>query len=105
MSMLFFTVLFPLAGFLLLAFGRDRWSENVAAGIGVGALGMSALTSLLVGVRFMASGGAGDASPPAFEQLLWTWLSVDGFAPAISLRLDGLSLTMLGVIVEIKLKA
>ena len=29
---------------------------------------------------------------------LWQWLSVDGFAPAIALYLDGLSLSMLGVI-------
>ena len=36
-----------LAGFLLLAFGRDRWSENAAATIGVGALGLSAATAAL----------------------------------------------------------
>ena len=35
MNTLFLTLLFPLIGFLLLAFSRGRWSETTAALIGV----------------------------------------------------------------------
>lgn len=31
MNLLYLTVLFPLIGFLLLAFSRGRWSENLSA--------------------------------------------------------------------------
>ncbi|MBD0180015.1 hypothetical protein IAF48_20255, partial [Acinetobacter baumannii] len=32
-----------------------------------------------------------------FVQNLWTWFNVGGFAPGISLHLDGLSLLMMGI--------
>ena len=32
------------------------------------------------------------------HQVLWQWMNVDGFAPSFTLYLDGLSLTMLGVV-------
>lgn len=92
MNMLFLTILFPLLGYVLLSFSRGRLSENVSAMIGVGSMGLSALTSASVIYTFMQ----GDQSP--YVQVLWTWLSVDGFAPRIALHLDGLSLTMLGVV-------
>ncbi len=94
MNLLFLTFLFPILGFILLAFARGRISENAAAIIGVGSIGLSALTALYVGVDFMRHTPEGGA----FTQALWTWMSVDGFAPQFALRLDGLSLTMLGVI-------
>ena len=94
MNLLFLTFLFPLIGFLLLAFARGRISENVAAIIGVGSIGLSALTALWAGVDFVRHVPEGGA----FTQQLWTWMSVGGFAPQFALRLDGLSLTMLGVI-------
>ena len=55
---------------------------------------MSALTTLAVGIEFFLHPPAGGA----FTQPLWQWLDVGGFAPRFALRLDGLSLTMLGVI-------
>ena len=94
MNLLFLTFLFPLLGFLLLAFARGRISENVAAIIGVGSIGLSALTALWAGVDFVRHVPEGGA----FTQQLWTWMSVGGFSPQFALRLDGLSLTMLGVI-------
>src|SRR5690606_29107039 len=94
MNLLFLTFLFPLIGFLLLAFGRRRLPENVAAIIGVGSMGLSALSALYVGIDFMRSTPADGV----FTQTLWTWMNVAGFAPQFALRLDGLSLTMLGVI-------
>ncbi|WP_287030495.1 NADH-quinone oxidoreductase subunit L [Pseudomonas sp. UBA6310] len=94
MNLLFLTFVFPLIGFLLLSFSRGRFSENLSALIGVGSVGLSALTSAWVILQF-------HTNPPTdgvFNQLLWQWMSVDGFAPNFALHLDGLSVTMLGVV-------
>ena len=56
MSTLYLTVLFPLIGFILLAAGRNKLSENVAAIIGVGSVGLSALFALIAGLAFTSSG-------------------------------------------------
>lgn len=92
MSYLYLTVLFPLIGFVLLAAGRHKLPENVAAIIGVGSVGLSALFALIAGIDFNNSGSVANV------QHLWTWFNVGGFAPGISLHLDGLSLLMLGMI-------
>ncbi|ENW93614.1 NADH-quinone oxidoreductase subunit L [Acinetobacter sp. NIPH 1852] len=92
MSTLYLTVLFPLIGFILLAAGRNKLSENVAAIIGVGSVGLSALFALIAGLAFSNSGET------VFIQHLWTWFSVAGFEPGISLQLDGLSLLMMGMV-------
>lgn len=94
MNILFLTLLFPLAGFVLLAFSRGRWSENLSALIGVGSVGLSALVSAWIIIQ--AAGGALNEAP--YIQLLWQWIAVDGFTPSLTLYLDGLSLTMLGVV-------
>lgn len=92
MSTLYLTILFPLIGFILLAAGRNKLSENVAAIIGVGSVGLSALFALIAGLAFTNSGDT------VFVQHLWTWFNVGGFAPGISLQLDGLSLIMMGMV-------
>jgi NADH-quinone oxidoreductase subunit L len=38
-----------------------------------------------------------------YKQTLWTWMNVAGFAPQFTLQLDGLSLTMLGVVTGVGL--
>jgi NADH-quinone oxidoreductase subunit L len=93
-DLLFLTFAFPIAGFVILAFARGRLKETPAAVVGVGSIGLSALTTLVLGIAFLQN------PPPdhAHVQLLWTWMNVDGFAPQFALRLDALSLTMLGVI-------
>jgi len=94
MNLLFLTFLFPLLGYFLLAFSRGRLSENLAATIGVGSVGLSALTSAWIIWQF-------NVAPPAngvYNQLLWQWLNVSGFQADFGLHLDGLSLTMLGVV-------
>ena len=94
MNLLFLTCVFPLLGFVLLAFSRGRLSENLAALIGVGSVGLSALTAAVIIWQF-------NVTPPAdgvFTQHLWQWFAVDGFNPGFTLYLDGLSLTMLGVV-------
>ncbi|HEX6592754.1 MAG TPA: NADH-quinone oxidoreductase subunit L, partial [Moraxellaceae bacterium] len=94
MNFLFLTFLFPLLGYVLLSFARGRISENAAAVIGVGSMGLSALTALWVGIDFTLH----RPENGVFTQVLWTWLDAPGFAPNFALHLDGLSLTMLGVI-------
>ncbi|MBU0903042.1 MAG: NADH-quinone oxidoreductase subunit L [Gammaproteobacteria bacterium] len=94
MNLLFLTCVFPLLGWFLLAFSRGRFSENLSALIGVGSVGLSALTAAWVILQF-------NLNPPengVFTQVLWQWMNVAGFAPSFTLYLDGLSLTMLGVV-------
>lgn len=90
--MLAMTFIFPLLGFLLLAVGRDRLSEKLATLIGVGSMGLSALSALIAGIGFFNGGQAVQVVH------LWTWLAVGDFAPAFALHLDGLSVTLLGVV-------
>jgi NADH-quinone oxidoreductase subunit L len=94
LDLLFLICLAPFLGFVALTFGRKHLTENTAAAIGIGAIGVSALTTLAVGIEFLVHPPAGGE----FTQPLWQWLAVGGFAPRFALRLDGLSLTMLGVI-------
>ena len=94
MNLLFLTLLFPLIGWFILAFSRGRLSEGAAAVVGVGSVGLSALTTAWIMWQF-------NVAPPAdgvYTQTLWQWMSVDGLAPSFTLYLDGLSLTMLGVV-------
>ncbi len=49
MNMLALTIILPLIGFVLLAFSRGRWSENLSATIGVGSVGLAALVTAFVG--------------------------------------------------------
>ena len=94
MSMLPLTFILPLIGFLLLATLRDRLSENAAAAIGVGSMGLAALCALLAGGQFLMNEPQG----AAVYYPLWTWMQVGSFAPKFGLMLDGLGVTMLGVI-------
>ncbi len=92
MNMLALTIILPLIGFVLLAFSRGRWSENLSATIGVGSVGLAALVTAFVGMDFFANG------KQAFSQPLWTWMSVGNFNIGFNPVLDGLSLTMLSVV-------
>ena len=97
MNLIFLTFVFPLIGFLLLSFSRGRFSENLSALIGVGSIGLSAVVAAYVIWQF-------NVAPPVdgvYTQLLWRWMSVDGFEPNFTLYLDGLSITMLGVVVGV----
>jgi len=89
----------PFASALILALIGPRLSKRVAAAVGAGSIGFSAAITILVAVGFMTS------PPPAnsYTQLLWTWISVDGFRPQIGLYLDPLSLVMLLVVTFVAL--
>lgn len=84
----------PLAGFLVLAvFGR-RLGPRAASVIGPGVILATAVVSLLVAGRFLASPPPGDA----YTQTLWSWIDIGGFRPRIALYLDPLSLVMTVVV-------
>lgn len=92
MNLLWLIPFCPLVGsvVLLLTEGRlPKWPVGV---IGAGSVGIAAVLTLVVGLEFHGSGGT------AFSQELWTWMSVGGFAPSITLYLDALALVMMGVI-------
>lgn len=72
MSLLYLTFLFPLLGWLLLAFSIGRLGERSAALIGVGSIGLSALTTIWVGFDFLNHTPEGGVScmlrsPPAMR--------------------------------------
>ncbi|MGL4601651.1 MAG: NADH-quinone oxidoreductase subunit L [Plesiomonas sp.] len=94
MNLLFLTVVFPLLGFLILAFSAGRLTENISAVIGVGSVGLSALIAAYVGYDFISVYPEGGI----YTQSLWQWLSVGDLNVNLSLYLDGLSLTMLSVV-------
>ncbi len=94
MSLVPCIALFPFLGFALLAvFGR--WmSKTVVAIIGVGSVGLSAVSAFIVGYDFLTS-------PPAnhiYTQTLWQWIHVGSFSPTVAFRIDPLSLVMILVI-------
>lgn len=94
MNHLYLTILFPIIGFVLLAFSRGRLPEKISAIIGVGSIGLSALIAAQTGLAFAQQSTLNGI----YIEPLWTWVSIGDFAPTLTLRLDGLSLTMLGVV-------
>src|SRR5690554_8085520 len=72
MNLLFLTLVFPLLGFLLLAFSRGRWSERTSALVGVGSVGLSALVSAWITWLF----STGALQDGAYIQILWQWMAV-----------------------------
>lgn len=82
----------PLLGAVLLAAGHKLWPERIAGLIGAGSIGLSALCAVLASQAFLASG------QPDHVVHLWTWFDVGGLAPGVAFHLDGLTVTMLGVI-------
>ncbi|MGH8529257.1 MAG: NADH-quinone oxidoreductase subunit L [Nevskiales bacterium] len=94
LDLLFLVFALPLAGFLILAFARGRLGETAAACVGVGSIGAAAALTALIGWQFLSHPPEGQV----YTQALWQWLSVDSLTVRFSLRLDALSLVMMGVI-------
>ena len=92
MDLLWLVPALPLLGFFVLFATEGRLPDKLVAAIGAGSVGLAALVTLLAGREFLASGEA------SFSLPLWTWMSVGGFEPSITLHLDSLALVMAGVI-------
>ncbi len=94
LELLWLVLAFPLAGFLLLlALGRKMPKRGVAL-VGVGSIGLAAATTFAIAASYLTSPPPGGV----FEETLWTWWHVEGFAPSIGLHLDALSLTFILVV-------
>ncbi|NGZ08194.1 MAG: NADH-quinone oxidoreductase subunit L [Nitrospira sp. LK70] len=95
LNLLWLVPTLPLLGFLALAVAGGWFSRKTIALIGVGSVGLSLAVAGLVGSAFIGLSGTADRS---YDQVLWTWLQVSGFGPAIGFHLDPLSLVMMLVI-------
>jgi len=89
-SLLWLVPAMPFAGFVILALMGSRLSRNAIAAVGAGTVGISAVISLGLGMRFLL------LPPPghAYTVNLWTWIDVAGFTPHVALYLDALSMVM-----------
>ncbi len=85
---------FPFVGFLILALFGKKLGKKLSAFVGVSAIGLSALVTLLIGFKFL------NAPPQAqdYVQVLWSWISVGNFNVNFALHLDPLSLVFIFVI-------
>ncbi|PRY11323.1 NADH dehydrogenase subunit L [Pontibacter ummariensis] len=82
----------PFLGATLLVLFGTRLSKTLAAVIGVGSVGVSALITLLLGIGFLS------ARPAFYHQEVWQWFSVADFNPSIAFHLDALSMVFIFVI-------
>ncbi|HET6363996.1 MAG TPA: NADH-quinone oxidoreductase subunit L, partial [Nitrospirota bacterium] len=94
LNFIYFIPALPFAGFIILSLIGRRLSNATTAFVGVGSVGMSALLSVLMAIEFTSNPPEGRE----FVQTLWAWMEVDGFASAVSLFIDPLSLIMILVI-------
>jgi NADH-quinone oxidoreductase subunit L len=82
----------PFIGALILILSGSRIPRNLVPIIGSGSVGIASLVVIIIGISFLSSGQR------AFDQVLWTWMSVGNFAPRMALHLDALSLVFIFVI-------
>ena len=83
--------LFPLLSAALLMLSMGRMSRPLAACLGAGSVGLSALCVMLAASAYLADGQV--------QQLtLWTWMAVGDFTPRIAFYMDGLTVVMMSVI-------
>jgi NADH-quinone oxidoreductase subunit L len=94
LHMLFLVPLLPFAGFVVLALGGRRLSRAGVAAVGAGSVGLAALVAIAVSLDFIASPPAGHA----FDQVLWTWLSVAGLKVQVALYLDPLAVCFILIV-------
>jgi len=94
LDLLFLIPAFPIAGFLILACFGARMDKWAVALTGAGSVGLSALTTGLVGASFLLAPPEGHA----YTQVLWNWIQVGSFQPQVAFYLDALSLLMVAVV-------
>lgn len=97
MNIIFSVVLFPLIGFLLLAFSQGSLSKRYAEIIGIFSVLISFIITILYKISFIVN------PAQVFVQKLLTWLSLNGLIINFGFFLDELSLSMLGVVTGVGL--
>ncbi|CEN32328.1 NADH-quinone oxidoreductase subunit L [Candidatus Westeberhardia cardiocondylae] len=99
MNLLFLIPISPLIGFLLLTYPKWKNNKTYSTSIGIGSIGISAIINAWVGIKFLLLNN--EKEKIYFKQHLWDWISLDKFNITITLHLDGLSFTMMSIIVNI----
>jgi len=95
LNLLWLVPILPFVGFVLLVFGR--LPRKLAAGVGVGSVGVAALMTLLIALQLLSL----PSDEQVFRQMLWSWFSVAELDVAFTLYLDPLALVMMGIITGI----
>lgn len=93
-QMLWLVPALPLFSFLILALWGSKLGAKTSAATAIGSVGISAVITLIMGLAFINSPPATNA----IDQVLWNWVSVEGFSANIALHLDPLSLIFTFVI-------
>ena len=93
-DVLWTVIALPFAGFVALFLFGGRMNKSAIALTGAGAAGLSLLAASFSCARFLINPPPGGS----VTRILGSWISVQGFTSAFSLRLDGLSLIMMMVV-------
>src|SRR5579871_5911096 len=94
LHLLWLVLAVPFASTLVLALAGSRFPRRLAAILGAGSIGVSAVLAALVAGSFLSTPPPGGS----YAQVLWTWIDVGGFHPQIALYLDAVSLVMILVV-------
>ncbi len=82
----------PFLGALILVLFGSRLPRQLAAVIGSGSVGLSALITILIGYDFLSSG------MDSYKHVAWNWFAVADLSTAFTFHLDALSLVFIFVI-------
>ncbi|WWP00220.1 MAG: NADH-quinone oxidoreductase subunit L [Candidatus Dasytiphilus stammeri] len=88
-------IFFPLLGCFLLILLKNYCCDKINAIIGTASVGLAALFTLLINIRFFQENHLG------YSQKFWNWIKIGSFSIDINLMIDGLSLTMLSIVTGI----
>ena len=91
MSIVALIPFFPLASAALLLISTGRMPRGLAALLGAGSVGLSALCVAAVASGFLADG-------EVRQLTLWTWMAIGDFSPGVAFYVDGLTVVMMSVI-------
>ena len=94
MEMLWLVPALPLAGFMALAMSGKHLPHKLAAVIGVGSVGLSAVLTFWIALDFFS----GLPAQTSYSCPLWPWLTVGGLDLGMSFYLDALTMIMMAVI-------
>ena len=83
--------LLPLLSATVLMLSGGKMPRPIAALMGAGSVGLSALCVGLLASAFLADG-------EVRQLTLWTWMAIGDFTPGVAFYIDGLTIVMMSVI-------
>ena len=84
----------PLLSAAILMISCGRLPTPVVGVVGVGSLALSAIIASIIGINFALTPPPGNT----FTIILWHWMTIGSFSPAVGFYLDPLSLVMMLVV-------